>query len=382
MKLGRLVRDKRIVVCCGSGGVGKTTTSAALALAGARLGRRALVLTIDPARRLAQALGIPPTGKEPSYIAPRILQDAGIEVGDGGTLSAWMLDPKIVLEGVVDRFAPAPEDADRIRETRLYQALRDVVTGLQEYTAAEALYSFHEDGRYDLIILDTPPSRNALDFLDAPRRLARFLDERTLAVFIPEATSKAGAFVRAASRIVNTAISRTFGEDFAAELSSFLGAFGKLFEKMRIHASGVRKLLLSDASAFVVIASPDEAAQAEAVFFKNRIRDLGLVTEGFVLNRSYALDAAWDTPGEARALLSGDPATPGPLLRALDQLQPYARVESERIERDRLLLERLRVEGRKDGGTGAMALPLLDEVVDDLRVLNLLANAILADSPA
>lgn len=378
MRLEQLVREKRIVVCCGPGGVGKTTTSAALALAGARIGRRALVLTIDPARRLAQALGIPPTGKEPSHIEPRILTDAGIKIRDGGSLSAWMLDPKTVLESVVDRFAPGPEDAERIRETRLYQALGDVVTGLQEYTAAEALYSFHEEGRYDLIILDTPPSRNALDFLDAPRRLARFLDERTLAVFIPQATNRAGAFARAAARIVSTAIARTFGEGFAEELSSFLGAFGRLFEKMRIHASGVRKLLLSDASAFVVIASPDEAAQTEAVFFKNRIKDLGLVTEGFVLNRSYAFGTAWDTPVEVQALLSDDPSTAGSLLRALDTLRPYARVESERIARDRHLLETLRAEGRRDGGGGATALPLLDEVVDDVRVLNQLANAILA----
>ena len=378
MKLDRVVREKRIVVCCGAGGVGKTTTSAALALAGARIGRRALVLTIDPARRLAQALGIPPTGKEPSHIERHILANAGIDLGSGGALSAWMLDPRTVLEGAVDRFAPSPQDAARIRETRLYQALGDVVTGLQEYTAAEALYSFHEEGRYDLIILDTPPSRNALDFLDAPRRLARVLDERTLAVFIPEATSKAGALVRAASRIVNTAISRTFGEGFADELSSFLGAFGKLFEKMRIHASGVRKLLLSDASAFVVIASPDEAAQAEAVFFRNRIKDLGLLTEGFVLNRSYASSSSMDTPVEAQALLAGDPSTPSALLRALDALGPYAQAESARIERDRALLDALRTEGLKDGGHGAIALPFLDEVVDDLSALNLLANAILA----
>lgn len=377
MKLDRVVRDKRVVVCCGAGGVGKTTTSAALALAGARLGRRALVLTIDPARRLAQALGIPPTGKEPSHIQPETLANAGIELRDGGSLSAWMLDPKTVLESVVDRFAPGPEDAQRIRETRLYQALGDVVTGLQEYTAAEALFSFHEEGRYDLIVLDTPPSRNALDFLDAPRRLARFLDERTLAMFIPEATSRAGALVRAASRIVNTALTRTFGEGFAQELSTFLGAFGKLFDKMRIHASGVRKLLLSDASAFVVIASPDEAARAEAVFFKNRIRDLGLVTEGFVLNRSYASTSRMETPVEAQALLSVEPSTPVTLLRALERLAPYANAESERIERDRELLETLRAEGLTDGGRGAMALPFLGEVVDDLRALDTLATAIL-----
>ena len=123
------------------GGVGKTTTSSALALAAAQSGRRALVLTIDPARRLAQALGIPPTGKEPVQISPELLAGRGVHLPDEATLSAWMLDPRVVLETVVDRFAPGPDDARRIRETRLYQALGEVVAGLQEYTAAQALYA-------------------------------------------------------------------------------------------------------------------------------------------------------------------------------------------------------------------------------------------------
>lgn len=373
MKLGRLIRDKQIIVCCGAGGVGKTTTSAALALSAAREGRRALVLTIDPARRLAQSLGIPPTGKEPVRIDDALLQKANVKLAPGGELHAWMLDPRIVLEGVVDRFAPTPQDAERIRKTRLYDALTEVVAGLQEYTAAEALYAFNQEGRFDLIVLDTPPSRNALDFLDAPRRLARFLDERTLAIFSPEIAT-ANPFVRAAAKVVTGAMSKVFGEGFVVELQTFLGAFGKLFGKMRIHADGVRKLLRSETSAFVVITSPEEAAMEEALYFKGRIKELGLTTEGFVLNRSYASDPRAEHPREAgtRAPATGDLAT------ALKKLSPLADTEKSRVEGDRALLAKLVAEGSRDGGKGAMALPYLDEVVEDLPALHSLSSYIVS----
>lgn len=376
MKLSPLVHDKSVLVVCGAGGVGKTTTSAALALAGARAGRRALVLTIDPARRLAQALGIPPTGPEPVQIEDALLREAGVHVVEGGTLWAWMLDPQVVLESVVDRFAPSPEDAERIRETRLYQALSEVMTGLQEYTAAEALYTYHESNEYDLIVLDTPPSRNALDFLDAPRRLARFLDDRTLAIFAPDAVAKAGAMVRAASRVVTTALSRTFGESFAQELQVFLGYFGKLFQRMRVHASGVRELLRSDASSFIVVTSPDPAAREEALYFENRIRELGLTTEGFVLNRSYAYDGPVERPHESRDRVGAVEA--GPLAAALEKLIPLALVESERISEHRGILQELDHHSREEGGSGAAALPFLDRAVEDVPALAALSSTILS----
>jgi anion-transporting ArsA/GET3 family ATPase len=284
-----------------------------------------------------------------------------------------MLDPRIVLESVVDRFAPTKEDAERIRKTRLYGALCDVVAGLQEYTAAEALFSFSQEARFDLIVLDTPPSRNALDFLDAPRRLARFLDERTLAIFSPDIAS-ANPIVRAAAKVVTGAMSKVFGESFVGELQSFLGAFGKLFGKMRIHADGVRKLLRSPTSAFVVITSPEEAALDEALYFKGRIKELGLVTEGFVLNRSYASSGRSDHPSVIGAKAGANAA----LASALKKLVPMADVEKKRIEGDRELLEKLVREGKKDGGKGAMALPYLDEVVEDLPALNTLSSYIVS----
>jgi anion-transporting ArsA/GET3 family ATPase len=376
MKLAELIRTKEVVVCCGAGGVGKTTTSAALGLAAARAGRRALVLTIDPARRLAQALGIPPMGNAPVQIDAALLEAAGVNLPPGAELHAWMLDPKVVLESIVDRFAPDEDAKRRIRETRLYKALSEVMTGLQEYTAAEALYDFNEQGRFDLIILDTPPSRNALDFLDAPRRLARFLDERTLSLFAPDAfAQKSSTLVRAASKVVHTAISKAFGESFANELQHFLGAFGTLFGKMRLHAKGVRQLLMSDKSAFIVITSPEEMALEEALFFKRRIAELGLVAEGFVLNRSYATDGVCQTPAE---LIELEGWTTGVDAEALRKLGPLADHEMRRGRADRELLETLVREGRREGGQGAIALPYLDEAVEDIPALAQLSSHILA----
>jgi anion-transporting ArsA/GET3 family ATPase len=374
VRAAQLVREKRVIVCCGAGGVGKTTTSAALALAAARSGRRALVLTIDPARRLAQALGIPPTGPEPVQIEPERMVAAGLELPKGAELHAWMLDPRVVLESVVDRFAPSDEAKARIRRTKLYGALSEVIVGLQEYTAAEALFDFTERGRYDLVVLDTPPSRNALDFLDAPRRLARFLDERTLAVFAPSPDSKTNALMRAASKVVTNALARVFSESFVHELQEFLGAFGTLFGKMRIHAEGVRRLLRSDDASFLIIASPDPAALEEALFFKQRIKELGLHTEGLILNRSYATDYALDHPSTVRTTLGPND---GALRSALDKLAPMAEREAVRIKEHTELLTRLEGIGRQDGGHGAMALPYLEETVDDIPALALLSDHIL-----
>jgi anion-transporting ArsA/GET3 family ATPase len=284
-----------------------------------------------------------------------------------------MLDPQVVLESVVDRFAPSEEDAKRIRETRLYKALTEVITGLQEYTAAEALYTYHESDAYDLIVLDTPPSRNALDFLDAPRRLARFLDDRTLAIFAPDAVAKAGAMVRAASKVVTTALARTFGEAFASELQVFLGYFGKLFQRMRIHASGVRELLRSEASSFLVVTSPDLAARQEALYFENRIGELGLSTEGFILNRSYAYEGPVAQPHE-----STGHTQPFALASALEKLIPYALIEAEKIRAHRELLTELDAHSRDAGGAGASALPYLDRAVEDVPALAALSETILA----
>ena len=207
--LDGLVRTKKVIVCVGAGGVGKTTTSAALGLAGAMAGRRVLVLTIDPARRLAEAMGIPESGPTPARVDPARLATAG--AGGTGELSAWMLDPAVVLEDMVRRLSDSPERTSRILANKVYVALTRLVAGMQEYTAAEALHALVVTERYDLVVLDTPPSRNAIDFLDGPGKLAAFLDERIIGLFLPDG---GGPLWRRATQLISLVFSRAFGEGF------------------------------------------------------------------------------------------------------------------------------------------------------------------------
>ncbi|MBI5542263.1 MAG: AAA family ATPase, partial [Deltaproteobacteria bacterium] len=219
-QVGALVREKKVIVCCGAGGVGKTTTAAALGLAGARAGRKVLVLTIDPARRLAEAMGIPEAAAQPSPVPHERLVEAGLDTGE---LHAWMLNPAAVFESMVRRLAPSSERAEKLLANRLYRHLSEMVAGMQEYTAAEALYELSTGGAYELVVLDTPPSRNALEVLEAPGRLARFLDKRILGFFLPDSSRK-GGFWRKASDLINGLFARVFGQSFFEELQQFFGA--------------------------------------------------------------------------------------------------------------------------------------------------------------
>lgn len=356
-----LVREKRVIVCCGAGGVGKTTTAAALGLAGAVQGRRVLVLTIDPARRLAEAMGLPEAARTPSAVPRDRLDALGVPVQ--GELSAWMLSPEVVFESMVRRLASDEARVQEILQNRLYQHLSKIVAGMQEYTAAEALYTLANDGRYDLVVLDTPPSRNALEFLEAPRKLSMFLDERIIGVFLP----KKGALFRAAAELVHSVFTKAFGAGFYEELQTFLSAFSGMFGGMRAHAEAVRALLTSSEAAFVLVTSPEPAALAEASFFQERIRDLGLPFAGYVLNRSWAYTRGFVGP-ESIAVGPEAPELERMALRKLGQL---ADGERWRAQRDRDLLARLRMEA---GSGSAIATPHLGGAVEDLAGLGELAR--------
>jgi len=356
-----LVRTKRVIVCCGAGGVGKTTTAAAIGVAAAVHGRRVLVLTIDPARRLAEAMGIPEAARDPSAVRRDRLDELGIPVA--GELSAWMLAPDVVFESMVRRLASDEERVQQILHNRLYQHLSRIVAGMQEYTAAEALYTLATDGKYDLVVLDTPPSRNALEFLEAPRKLSMFLDERIIGVFMP----KKGAFFRAASDLVERVFTRAFGEGFYGDLQEFLGAFSGMFGGMREHAEAVRKLLSSDDAAFLLVTSPEPAALAEAGFFQAKIKELGLPFAGYVLNRSWAYTRGFQGP-ETIPLPADATETERVAMRKLGQL---ADGERWRAQRDRDLLARLRME--TESGS-AIATPHLGGAVEDLKGLAALAR--------
>jgi anion-transporting ArsA/GET3 family ATPase len=368
--LPSLVRDKKVIVCCGAGGVGKTTTSAALGLAAARQGRRVLVLTIDPARRLAQAMGLSEHMREPHAVTKERLAEAGVT---SGALDAWMLNPDVVFESLVRRMASSPEQAKRILESRLFRHLSELVAGMQEYTAAEALYDLSTSGRYDLVVLDTPPARNALDFLEAPGKLARFLDERILNLFLP---SKQRGLFKKATELVGTVFTKVFGAEFFEEIQEFLAAFGGMFGPMRAHAEGVRALLSSKDAAFLLVTSPDQAALEDARYFRDRIVSMKLPFAGFVLNRSWVRTEGFIDPSELK--LTGELESAS-ARSGLEKLGALARVEQGRVKRDRELLAQL---AREVPATAfAVAAPYIGEAIEDLKGLAVLAHGI-AEAPA
>lgn len=364
--LDPLIRERKVIVCCGAGGVGKTTTAAAIGVAAAVKGRRTLVLTIDPARRLAEAMGIPAGAREPSAVPRELLTQ--VAVPPSGLLDAWMLSPEVVFESMVRRLASDEASVQRVLSNRLYQHLSKIVAGMQEYTAAEALYTLSSSGKYDLVVLDTPPSRNALAFLEAPRKLSLFLDERVVSVFLPK---KSGAFMRAASDLVDRVFTRAFGEGFYKDIQDFLGAFSGMFGGMRDHAESVRALLTSQDATFVLVTSPEPSALAEAGFFRAKIEHLGLPFAGYVLNRSWAYTRGFSGPEEIPLGPDASERERG-ALRKLGQL---ADGERWRARRDRDLLSRLRMDaGSGASGGSAIATPHLGGAVEDLAGLAELAR--------
>jgi anion-transporting ArsA/GET3 family ATPase len=365
-----LVRERKVLVCCGAGGVGKTTTAAALGVAAAEMGRRVLVLTIDPARRLAEAMGIPEAARAPAPVPREKLDELGVP--PEGMLDAWMLAPEVVFESMVRRLASDEERVQEILANRLYQHLSKIVAGMQEYTAAEALYTLSSEGKYDLVVLDTPPSRNALEFLEAPRKLSMFLDERIIGVFLPK---KDSALRRAASDVIERVFTKAFGEGFYKDLQQFLGAFSGMFGGMRAHAESVRKLLISDESSFVLVTSPEPAALAEAAFFQAKITALGLPFAGYILNRSWAYTRGFAGPESIEV-----PAGADEVLRlALRKLGQLADGERWRAQRDRDLLARLRMESASGA---AIATPHLGGAVEDLKGLAELARNLVRVGPS
>jgi anion-transporting ArsA/GET3 family ATPase len=273
-----------IIVCCGSGGVGKTTTSAALALRAAERGRRVVVLTIDPARRLAQSMGIEALDNTPrpvSGISPGA-------AGKGGTLDAMMLDMKRTFDEVVESQA-SPEKARQILENPFYIALSSSFAGTQEYMAMEKLGQIHadarRDGTYDLIVVDTPPSRSALDFLDAPERLSSFLDGRFIRLLLAPAKGPA-RLMTAGFSLVTNALTKVLGAQVLRDMQTFVAAFDTLFGGFRQRAQKTFELLQADGTAFLVVAAPEPDALREAAYFVERLSEDDMPLAGLVVNRA------------------------------------------------------------------------------------------------
>jgi anion-transporting ArsA/GET3 family ATPase len=277
--LRELVEQRSIVVCCGTGGVGKTTISAVLAVEGARRGRNAVVVTIDPAKRLANTLGLDALSNTAHEI-DRKLWDPGGVAPASGRLSALMLDTKSTFDGLVTRYSGDPDQAERILDNRFYRSISSALSGTQEYMAMEKLYELHEEGGHDLIVVDTPPTRHALDFLDAPRRLTRLLDNRIFRLLMMP-TRIAGRAVQAFLR----SVSRVVGAEAIDDVVAFFRAFEGMEEGFRERAVHVLALLTGGSTSFVLVTSPRRDAVDEAEFFARKLAESGTPVDALIVNR-------------------------------------------------------------------------------------------------
>jgi anion-transporting ArsA/GET3 family ATPase len=303
----------RIAVCVGSGGVGKTTVAAALALEAARRGRRALVLTIDPARRLADALGVSALGNQPEALPRGAL--AALGVPPRGELSALMLDMKRTFDDLVERFADSPETRTRILQNPIYQHVSEALAGSIEYSAMEKVYELYAQRAYDLIVVDTPPSQHALDFLEAPQRLVEFLDSRIVHMLIHPAFAAGRLgfrlFQRGARRVLQV-LERVSGIGFLEDVSEFLLAFEGMSEGFRQRASGVRALLLGPETAFVLVAGAARDSVQQAFELRQRLAGFGTSLTGVLVNR-----VRWWPGGGPPPDLAGAESSLGALAAAL-----------------------------------------------------------------
>ena len=273
-----------VVVCCGSGGVGKTTTAAVIALEAARSGRRAVVVTIDPARRLADAFGLADgLSAEPRRIDLPPSDHTSAE-GKGGELWAMMLDTAATFDGLVRAHADDADQVERILTNPFYRNMAGAMSGTQEYMAAETLHALHADDRFDLVVVDTPPSRNALDFLDAPGVLSRFLDHKIFRLaMLP--TRSGLKFMSVAAQPMFAAIGKVVGSDVLSDALAFFQAFAGMESGFRERADEVIELLRAEATSFVVVASPRHDTITEAVWFARQLRDQGVGVSAAIVNR-------------------------------------------------------------------------------------------------
>ncbi len=298
--MSTVVAGSNVVICCGSGGVGKTTTAALVAMEAARLGRRSVVVTIDPARRLADALGLAGLTNDPSPIdGPWSAPD-----GSGGSMSALMLDTKGTFDGLVRRYSADPDQAERILQNGFYSNISGALSGTQEYMASEKLYELAVEGDYDLVVVDTPPTRNALDFLDAPKRLAHFLDHRLYKVLLSPSKG-IGRAVNVATQAVMRQIAKVVGAEVISDALAFFKAFEGMEDGFKERAQEVDRLLREPATSFLLVASPKADTVAEAGYFADQLAAKDITVRGLIVNRT---QPAFGVPLEDGADAAGDAA--------------------------------------------------------------------------
>ena len=369
--VGELLEGKEICICAGSGGVGKTTTSAAIATGMAAQGLTVCVLTIDPAKRLADSLGLGELGNEAKRVDPELFERQGIEMK--GELWAMMLDAKATFDELVARQAPDEESRDRVLNNRIYQQISNALAGSQEYMAMEKLFELHTEGRFDLLVLDTPPTRNALDFLDAPKRLTQFIEGRSLRMFM----RPTGIAARVAGRGASVALSvfkRIVGFDLLADLAEFFNAFSGMVDGFQARAKRVNSLLADKRTSFLVVCGPQGEPIDEAVYFHRKLVEAKLPFGGVIVNKVHY-------PAER---LRGDGVDlPAELEKRLEDADLARRVAANfadyqaLAERDARNIEHLAAELRT---RAVIQVPYLDEDVHDLAGLGEINDYLFADS--
>ena len=378
-----LVRDKRILVCVGPGGAGKTTISAAIGALAAREGRRTLVCTIDPAPRLADALGTGALGAEPRPVPPAACRALGLDVTGAERLFAVRLDTERTFARLVDEQVADPEMRQRIFDNTIYRQITTTLTGSQEYAATLALHDFARDGKFDLIVLDTPPTANALDFLDAPARIRAAVSSPAIKWFArpaPDPSGKRLSFqrLRSGGALVVRRLAKLVGNKFLDDLGAFLVDFQGVLGGFLARADAIDRLLRGPDVAFLLVLAPAVAAVDEALYFHARLREAGIPLGGFVANRVQPAPGL-DDAGAIVAALRADSAFAGladtTIAEAAGRLAPAARAFGTLRASERRELARL---GASAPGIAVTEVPLLDHDVDNLGELRVVGEHLIA----
>jgi anion-transporting ArsA/GET3 family ATPase len=370
--IGALLPDRRIIVSAGPGGVGKTTVAAALSALAARSGRRTLVATIDPAPRLADAIGLPNLGAEATAVPPEICATLGVPAG---ALHAARIDTALSFRRLVEAESPDAEMRRRIFENPIYRQMTTTLTGSQEYAAMVALHDFHASGRFDLIVLDTPPTANALDFLDTPRRIAEAVESPALSWFARPADG--GRFslrrLRSGGALLVQRVGKFVGSHFLDDLGAFLGDFQGVLGGFLRRAQTVEALLRRPDTGFLLVLAPELPAVNEALVFYERLKQAGLRLDAFVANRVLPapglealgmVEALGQTPRFSSWSANEKAAVEAAFLPTVAYLQRAAEAQARELER---------LQGRAHG-VPIVTLPLLPHEASSLTALHTLGN--------
>jgi len=377
VNVGDLLEGKQICICAGSGGVGKTTTAAAVAMGMASRGKKVAVLTIDPAKRLANSLGLSELGNEETLVEPQRFAEAGVEMH--GELWAMMLDAKRTFDDLVERHAPDEQTRDRILQNRIYKEISNAMAGSQEYMAMEKVYELHQEARYDLLVLDTPPTRHALDFIEAPERMTRFIEGKSLQFFLRPGRFGVKMLGRSGG-ILFSALKRITGIDLLQDLSEFFQSFADMAEGFSERAQRVKELLGDRRTTFMLVTAPERDPIDEAFYFWRRLKEAKLPFGGFVINKVHpdyvksAVDIETDRlVPELERSLDGTAGAADLAGRVAENFQNYELL----AERDRQNMELLTERVSEDC---VLEVPYFDEDVHDIGGLALVNRYLFADA--